>query len=216
MNKNRDNILCEYSDEESAFVKGALSSDRCTEGEQHFHMSLTSKEYILYDFSMFDAPGEEGFYPVGDKDGTDGDITGEEMLASAFAKAESEPASEEYAMTADASLTYDDKGRAVLRYMESLDGETEQICEISFDPALPGLVTISKVGMVSTLMTFVLGKRHSCVYRTPFIDFEMRIRTLRADNTITADGGVLRLDYALEIRGAAAHRTVMEITLEKE
>ncbi len=213
MNKNRDDILCEYSDEESAFVKGALSSGRCTEGEYHFHMSLTSKEYTLYDFSMFEGHGENEFSGGGDFD-ADGNMSGDEMLASAFAKAENEPASEEYAITADAALSYDDKGLAHLRYSESIDGETEQICDIAFDPAMPGLVTISKAGMVSTLMTFEVGKRHSCVYRTPFMDFEMRIRTLRADNTISADGGVLRLDYALEIRGAVAHRTVMEITLE--
>ena len=206
MNKNRDNILCEYSDEESAFVKGALSSDRRTEGELRFHMTLTSKEYTLYDFSMFGEMGEGDF----------GESDGEEMLADIFAKAEREPASEEYAMTADASLSFDEGGRAHLKYSESIDGENEQICDISFDPALPGLVTISKVGMVSTLMTFEVGRRHSCVYRTPFMDFEMRIRTLRADNTVTTEGGRLRLDYALEIRGAVAHRTVMEITLEAE
>ena len=45
------------------------------------------------------------------------------------------------------------------------------------------------------------------------MDFEMRVHALRVDNTISDNGGRLRLDYALEIRGAAAHRTIMDIKL---
>ena len=216
MSKDRDNILCEYSDEESALVKGALSSNGQTEDAVHFHMTLTAKEYLLGDFSMYANAMEDSDMDQTDKYMSDRDseqITNEEMLAKAFAESEHSPASEEYSMTADAYLIKGDDGRMVLRYKESLDSETEQVCEVSFDPALPGLVTVCKSGMASTVMTIEEGMRHNCVYRTPFMDFEMRLRALRVDNTITENGGVLHMDYALEIRGAAAHRTVMEITL---
>ena len=88
---------------------------------------------------------------------------------------------------------------------------------MSFDPSVPGLVTVSKTGMVSTLMTIEEGRRHGCVYRTPFMDFEMRLHAVRVVNTVTAEsGGTIRMDYALEIRGAAAHRTVMELVLVRD
>lgn len=215
MNKNRDNTLCEYSDEESALVKGALSSTGATEGTKHFRMEMCAKEYILCDFSMYAETSDE------DMDSTDrymqdrdpDQMTGEEILAKAFAEAEKSPASEEYSVTCDAYLAECDDGRTVIRYKESLDGETEQITEISFEKDTPGLVTICKSGMGSTVMTIEAGRRHSCVYRTPFMDFEMRVRALRVNNGISEAGGRLKLDYALEIRGAEAHRTVMDITL---
>ncbi len=214
MNKDRDNFLCEYSDEESAFVKGALSSSGCTEGAVHFHMTLTAKEYILCDFSMYAEPADADMDPT-DRYMEERDpdqITSEEILAKAFAEAEHSPANEEYRVTGDAYMVEDD-GRVILCYLESLDGETEQLCEIHFDKSVPGLVTVCKTGMATSTMTIEVGRRHSCLYRTPFMDFEMRVRALRVDNTVTEKGGVLRLDYALEIRGAEAHRTVMEITL---
>lgn len=217
MNKNRDNILCEYSDEESAFVKGALSSNGSTEGVRVFRMELCAKEYALFDFSMFAESYDENIDPteqyVADK--TPDYITSEEMLAKAFAEAEKNPVSEEYRTTCEAYMV-EEGDRVIVCYIESLDGETEQLTEIHYDKTSPGLVTICKTGMATTTMTIESGKRHSCVYRTPYMDFEMRVRALRVDNGITESGGRLKLDYALEIKGAEAHRTVMEITLEKE
>lgn len=197
MTDNRDKTLCEYSDEESAFLKGALSPE--TEGK-HFRMELTAREYLLGDFSMYAEQIVDS-------------MSGEEILAKVFADAERDPASEEYSMVCDAYMISDGTGRTVVRYKESLDGETEQTTEISFDADTPGLVTICKVGVGTTVLTIEEGRRHSCVYRTPFMDFDMRVRAVRAENTVTESGGMLRLDYALEIKGAAAHRTVMEITL---
>lgn len=212
MNKDRENTLCEYSDEESAFVKGALSSNGCTEGTTRFHMTLTAKEYTLCDFSMYQAGNDsaEEYAHEGDGDQS----SPEEMLAKAFAEADKSPASEEYRVTGDAYMV-DDNGHVILCYLESLDGENEQLCEIHFDRSAPGLVTICKTGMATSTITIEVGRRHSCVYRTPFMDFEMRVHALRVDNTVTEDGGIIRLDYALEIRGAEAHRTVMEIVVEK-
>lgn len=213
MNKDRDNTLCEYSDEESALVKGALSSTGNTEGGKRFHMTLTSKEYSLCDFSMYG----DGFDGDEDPSGACGDDceTGEELMAKVFAETDGAPANEEYRMTSDALVTEAD-GRVIVSYVESSDDGMDQFCEIHFSKKLPGLVTVCRSGMASTTMTIEVGRRHSCVYRTPFMDFEMRVRALRVDNTITEEGGVLRMDYALEIRGAEAHRTIMEIILEEE
>ena len=214
MNKNRDNTLCEYSDEESAFVKGALSSNGDTEGVKTLRMKQTAVEYTLCDFSMFKEMSEDmdptDLYL---QEGATVDSTNEELMAMAFAKAAKNPSSEEYNITADAYIIREDDGRMIVCYMESIDGENEQLTEIHFDLHNPNLVTICKTGMVSTVMTIEQDHRHSCVYRTPFMDFEMRVHALRVDNKITENGGTLYLDYALEIRGAEAHRTVMDITI---
>lgn len=217
MNKNRDNTLCEYSEEESAFTKGAFSSNGDTEGIKRFRMELRSKEYVLCDFSMYTDFSDDDMDPTDEymQDRDPDQMTGEEILAKAFAESEHNPASEEYSMTSDAYLTEDGE-HVILCYMESLDGETEQLTEIHFDKGAPGLVTVCKTGMATTTMTVEAGMRHSCVYRTPYMDFEMRIHGMRVDNTVTQSGGVIRLDYALEIRGASAHRTVMEITFTAE
>lgn len=214
MNKNRDNTLCEYSDEESAFVKGALSSNGDTEGVRRFRMEMCAKEYALFDFSMFADAADADMDPTDQymQERDPDQMTGEEYLAKAFAESDKNPASEEYRVTGEAYMVEED-GHVIVCYMESLDGETEQLTEIHFDRNTPGLVTICKTGMATTTMTIEAGRRHSCVYRTPYMDFEMRIRALRVDNNITESGGRLKLDYALEIRGAEAHRTVMEIIL---
>ena len=213
MSKNRDKTLCEYSDEESTLARGALSSE--DEGVRIFRMRQTATEYILCDFSMFGDDPEMDLEELYMQDRDPDHVTGEEMFAKAFAKAEKNPASEEYNITGDAYIISEDDGRMIVCYMESLDGETEQLTEIHFDKKAPGLVTICKTGMATTVMTIEQGQRHSCVYRTPFMDFEMRVRAIRVDNKITEDGGTLHLDYALEIRGAEAHRTVMDIMLSE-
>ncbi len=217
MNNGRDNIFREYSEEESAFAQGALSSKKNTDGAVLFRMKLTAKEYILCDFSMYAEPGEGDFDPTEQfmQERDPDQMTGEEFLARTFAESEKSPASEEYSMTAEAYLTESDEGKCILSYKESLDGESEQITEIHFHKDSPNLVTICKAGMATTVMTIEQGVRHSCVYRTPFMDFEMRIHALRVVNTVTEKGGRLKFDYALEIRGAEAHRTVMEIELSE-
>lgn len=198
-------------------MKGALSSEGETEGKR-FRMELSAKEYVLCDFSMYAVDSEEAISESADQYSENEDpdsMTGEEILARIFRETERSPASEEYSVNCDANIRSDTNGRTIIEYRESIDGETEQTTQISFDPQMPGLVTIYKSGAVATVMTLETGRRHSCIYRTPFMDFEMRIRTLRAENGITEDGGTLRLDYILEIKGAAAHRTIMEITLRE-
>ncbi len=218
MNNNRDNIFCEYSDEESAFVKGALSSNGDTDGIVQFRMTLRAKEYTLCDFSMFgDMPDDDFDLTEQYMQNRDPDrMTGEEAIAKAFAEVEHTPESEEYSVNTEAYFAECPDGRCVITYGESLDGESEQISEIHFDRDAPELVTICRSGLATVVMTVEEGRRHGCVYRTPYMDFDMRIHALRVENTVTAKGGKLRLDYALEIRGAAAHRTVMEIELVRE
>ena len=100
-----------------------------------------------------------------------------------------------------------DGTRAQLCYDESdLTGmEGSQTC-VSFDMREPQIVTMIRTGAVSTTLVFERGKRHHCMYNTPYMPFEVCVHTLQVRNGI-ADGGLLELDYIVEIRGARAERT---------
>ncbi|MBQ9113041.1 MAG: DUF1934 domain-containing protein [Clostridia bacterium] len=100
-----------------------------------------------------------------------------------------------------------DGGRAEVSYEESeATGMEGSVTAISFDMTQPGIVTMIRTGLVSTALVFEKGKRHHCVYNTPYMPFELCVKTFEVKNRIP-DGGILELDYIIEIRGAKAERT---------
>ena len=59
--------------------------------------------------------------------------------------------------------------RVELVYAESeLTGMQGSLTAIGFEPANPDLVSMVRTGPVRTAMTFEEGKRHICLYNTPF------------------------------------------------
>lgn len=109
-------------------------------------------------------------------------------------------------------LRYSD-GRAEISYEETemtgMDGSTTAI---SYMPEQSGIVTMIREGAVSTALVFEEGKRHHCVYNTPFMPFQVCIHTLKVDNRLS-DNKTLELDYVVEIRGAQAERTKFRLEL---
>ena len=100
-----------------------------------------------------------------------------------------------------------DGSRCRISYDETdVTGMEGSVTEISFDMVASEIVTMSRSGTVSTALIFENGKRHHCVYTTPYMPFEVCVKTLSVDNRI-AEAGVLELDYIIEIRGARAERT---------
>ena len=98
-------------------------------------------------------------------------------------------------------------GRAEVSYEESeATGMDGAITAISYDTAHGGIVTMLRSGFVSTAFIFERGKRHHCVYNTPYMPFEVCINTFDVKNRLCAMG-TLELDYIVEIRGAKAERT---------
>ena len=77
---------------------------------------------------------------------------------------------------------------------------------VSFDMRSPEIVTMLRTGSVSTALVFEKGKRHHCVYNTPYMTFEVCVHTLDIKNEI-AEKGTVSIDYIVEIRGARAERT---------
>ena len=77
---------------------------------------------------------------------------------------------------------------------------------VSFDKRTPEIVSMLRTGSVSTALVFEKGKRHHCVYNTPYMTFEVCVHTLDIQNDIL-DSGTVNIDYIVEIRGARAERT---------
>ena len=100
-----------------------------------------------------------------------------------------------------------DGSRCDISYDETdVTGMEGSVTSISFDMKDIGVVTMSRTGAVSTALVFENDKRHHCVYNTPYMPFEICVKTLSVKNDIS-ESGCLELDYIVEIRGAKAERT---------
>ena len=103
--------------------------------------------------------------------------------------------------------------RVELVYAESeLTGMQGSVTAIGFEPSNPDLVSMVRTGPVRTAMTFEEGKRHICLYNTPFSEFEVCVRTLKVNNRLLEENK-LELDYLIEIHGAQAEHCKMTVTV---
>ena len=103
--------------------------------------------------------------------------------------------------------------RVELVYAESeLTGMEGSLTAIGFDRANPNLVSMIRTGPVRTAMTFEEGKRHICIYNTPFSEFEVCVRTIKVNNRLLEENKI-ELDYLIEIHGAQAEHCKMTVTV---
>ena len=109
----------------------------------------------------------------------------------------------------------DDGERISISYSETeatgMEGSTTVI---SFLKSSPDIVAMTRDGVVSATLVFEEGKRHHCIYKTPFMPFEVCVKTSKVVNAIAASG-TLELDYVVEIRGAKAERTKFRMQILK-
>ena len=106
--------------------------------------------------------------------------------------------------------------RAELVWQESeLTGMEGSTTKIGFALDAPGLVSMLRSGSVNTALVFEAGRRHTCIYNTPFSAFEVCVQGLEVDNRLLADGALV-LDYLIEVRGNRTERCRMEITFRGE
>ena len=108
------------------------------------------------------------------------------------------------------SLTYEETE------LTGMEGTQSQL---SFRFSQRGLLTMLRTGAVKTALVFEKGKRHICVYQTPYMPFEVCVHTLEVDNRLAMAGdtlgGELMLDYVVEIRGARAERCRMKVAVRE-
>ncbi len=99
------------------------------------------------------------------------------------------------------------EGRLKISYEETeATGMDGSVTAITFLTDQPEVVSMIREGAVSTALVFEEGKRHHCLYQTPFMPFEICVRTIKVENRLM-ENGYLALDYVIEIRGAKAERT---------
>ena len=107
----------------------------------------------------------------------------------------------------------DDGERISISYNETeATGMEGSITCISFLKSSPEILTMTRDGLVSATLVFEDGKRHHCIYKTPFMPFEVCVKTNKVTNSILIDGA-LDLDYIVEIRGAKAERTKFKMKI---
>ncbi len=100
-----------------------------------------------------------------------------------------------------------DGERQIFSYDETeATGMEGSATAISFLRSQPGVITMLREGSVSTALVFEEGKRHRCVYQTPYMPFEVCVYTMKVANRLESEG-FLELDYMIEIQGARAERT---------
>ena len=118
---------------------------------------------------------------------------------------------EKIEISTDGTLFSED-GRLELSYDETeLTGMEGSRTAVSFSKNAPELITMVREGTVSTALVFEPKKRHHCVYKTPYMPFEVCVHTLKVDNKLLSEK-TLFIDYIIEIRGAKAERTKFELT----
>ena len=110
---------------------------------------------------------------------------------------------------------YDDGNRIEIAYEETeATGMEGSLCTVSFLRSDSGIVSMTRSGSVSAVLTFEAGKRYHCVYKTPYMPFDICVRTLKVENLLMSMG-TLDIDYVIEIRGARAERTKFRMQILK-
>lgn len=138
----------------------------------------------------------------------DEESDGEEI--SMYEEREAEP--EEFEINTLGTMKTDE-GRIEISYEETeATGMDGSVSTVTFMRDNPKMVTMIREGAVSTALVFEAGKRHQCVYNTPFMPFVVCVRTLTVNNRLL-DCGYIELDYIVEIRGAQAERTKFRMEL---
>ena len=105
------------------------------------------------------------------------------------------------------------ENRVELVYAEGkLSGMEGSVTSIGFERSSPELITMMRTGLVSTAMVFEKGKRHLCLYNTPFSEFEISVHALQVENRLLQEGTVF-IDYLINVHGAQAERCRMTIRM---
>ena len=103
--------------------------------------------------------------------------------------------------------------RVELVYDEGeLSGMAGSVTAIGFHRNNPALISMIRTGIVRTALTFEEGKRHFCVYNTPYSNFEVCVRAICVENELL-EKGTLKLDYVVEIHGAQAEHCRMTVSV---
>ena len=76
-------------------------------------------------------------------------------------------------------------------------------------------VTMLRMGEFNTQMVFQSGRRHLSVYNTPYGAMEIGVNTRHLLTELGETGGVIEVDYDIEVDHAVAGRNVFRINVKE-
>ena len=108
-----------------------------------------------------------------------------------------------------------DGDKIIIRYEESdTAGMGNSVAELSFSKSEPKSITLARTGAISVIMHFKEGFRHTCVYNTEIMPFELCIYTKQIDNRLF-DMKYIEIVYLVELGGSCAQKTVLKLEIDK-
>lgn len=78
----------------------------------------------------------------------------------------------------------------------------------------PDCVTMMKAG-TSTRLILQEGKRHSCVYSTPYGPLTMGIYTSSVETNLDESGGEIKVKYTIDINSTMSSKNSISIKIQK-
>ncbi len=139
----------------------------------------------------------------------------EQLIEEIFNQPENDENTGRYLFTTEATMEVE-PGSIVISYEEEPDagmGETTSILRI--DRSNPHILVIQRTGGLMNTLVCEQGRRHTSAYTSPMIPMPLEACTYtrRCDIDVDEDGGVIFLDYIIEIRGADVQRTMVRLNI---
>ena len=103
--------------------------------------------------------------------------------------------------------------RAELSYVESDDSDLAgDLTKVIFYKDAPDTIVINRIGTnANTVLVIEKGKRNYSSYETEYMPFEICTYSTNVKNTMNAKGGRITADYIIEIKGAVAEKSHLDI-----
>ncbi len=111
-----------------------------------------------------------------------------------------------------------DNERLTVKYFEPAQFEMDkQMTSLSFEPACPDIVTMTRTGLCTTSLVFEAGKRYICAYSAFGATFELCVNTFSLTNDLTFEsGGRIKLSYSVENGGETVSTVRMTVDVTPE
>lgn len=108
----------------------------------------------------------------------------------------------------------EDEDGFVIRYSENAEIGYES-CHVTIT-AKGESVIIERSAPAPSIMTVEKGKKHHCLYGTPYGDFMMGINAFEVKNNLGSDGGTLYLKYSIDINSDFVSENELNIRVKTE
>ncbi len=111
-----------------------------------------------------------------------------------------------------------DGERLTVKYFEPAQFDMDkQMTSLSFEPACPDIVTMTRTGLCTTSLVFEAGKRYICAYSAFGATFELCVNTFSLTNNLTLEnGGRIKLSYSVENGGETVSTVRMTVDVTPE